>query len=68
MSEYLLRMRFRIRVEVVKSQISEFEIDRDALSYWNPVKKEWQADRGIFVVQIGASSRDIRLHAPLTLK
>ena len=45
-----------------------FTLDRAALSYWSLDKKDWVADPGTFEIQIGASSRDIRLRAPLELR
>ena len=43
-------------------------LDRASFSYWSPEKKDWTADPGTFEMQVGASSRDIRLRAPLVLK
>jgi len=45
-----------------------FTLDRSDFSYWSPNKHAWTADPGTFEIQIGSSSRDIRLHAPLELK
>ena len=43
----------------------EFSLDRAAFSYWNPTTKAWQADPGAFEIQVGSSSRDIRLQGTL---
>jgi beta-glucosidase len=55
------------RVELNPGQTKTvlFVLGRSALSYWSPDKKDWVAEPGTFEVQVGASSRDIRLHAPL---
>jgi beta-glucosidase len=57
----------RIELNPGQSKTVLFTLDRAALSYWSPEKKDWVADPGIFEVQVGASSRDIRLKAPLEL-
>jgi beta-glucosidase len=44
-----------------------FILDRTALSYWDPAKKAWTADPGRFQIEVGASSRDIRMKLPLEL-
>jgi beta-glucosidase len=51
-----------------ETKIVNFLLDRAALSYWSPEKKDWVAEPGTFEIQVGASSRDIRLKAPLELK
>jgi beta-glucosidase len=58
----------RVELKPGESKTVSFKLDRAALSYWNPATKAWQADPGTFEVQVGASSRDIRLRAPLVLK
>jgi beta-glucosidase len=57
------------RVDLAPGQTKtvEFKLTRDDLAYWSPDKRDWVAEPGTFEVQIGASSRDIRLHAPLEL-
>jgi beta-glucosidase len=58
----------RVEMKPGESKTVQFTLDRAALSYWNPATKAWQADPGTFEVQVGASSRDVRLKASLTLK
>ncbi len=57
----------RVELQPGATKTVKFNVDRAALSYWNPATKEWQADPGTFEMQVGASSRDIRLRAPLVL-
>ncbi|MGA3345047.1 MAG: glycoside hydrolase family 3 C-terminal domain-containing protein [Terracidiphilus sp.] len=58
----------RVELKPGESQTVGFTLGRDALSYWSPDKKAWVAEPGTFEIQVGASSRDIRLKAPLELK
>jgi beta-glucosidase len=37
------------------------DLPRDSFAYWSPAKKAWTVDAGQFIVEAGASSRDIRL-------
>ncbi|MGB6689544.1 MAG: glycoside hydrolase family 3 C-terminal domain-containing protein [Terracidiphilus sp.] len=57
----------RVELKPGESKTVRFTLDRAALSYWNPATHEWTADPGQFEIQVGASSRDIRLRAPLNL-
>jgi len=38
-----------------------------AFQYWNPSTKHWTLDPGTFEIQVGSSSRDIRLRAPIQI-
>ncbi len=58
----------RVELKPGETQTVAFTLGRGALSYWSPEKKAWTADPGTFEIQVGASSRDIRLRAPLELK
>jgi len=58
----------RVELKPGETKTVGFTLDRSDLSYWSPEKKAWVADPGTFEIQVGASSRDIRLHAPLELK
>ncbi|HEU5403491.1 MAG TPA: glycoside hydrolase family 3 C-terminal domain-containing protein, partial [Terriglobales bacterium] len=57
----------RVELKPGESQTVQFKLDRAALSYWDPSSHRWTADPGKFEIEIGASSRDIRLRAPITL-
>jgi beta-glucosidase len=57
----------RVELKPGETRTVEFNVDRAALSYWSTDKNDWLAEPGTFEIQVGASSRDIRLRAPLTL-
>jgi beta-glucosidase len=57
----------RVELKSGESQTVNLTLDRAALSYWNTGKQTWEAAPGKFEIQVGASSRDIRLRAPLVL-
>ena len=58
----------RVELQPGETKRVEFVVDRAALSYWSPEKKAWVAEPGDFEVQVGASSRDIRLKGTLNLR
>jgi beta-glucosidase len=58
----------RVELKPGEEQLVRFHLNRADLSYWSPEKKDWVAEPGTFEIQVGASSRDIRLKAPLELK
>jgi len=58
----------RVELKPGETQTVAFTLGRGAFSYWSPEKKAWTAEPGTFEIQVGASSRDIRLRAPLELK
>jgi beta-glucosidase len=58
----------RVELKAGETKKVQFTLDRAALSYWSPDKKDWVAEPGKFEIEVGASSRDIRLRAPLELK
>lgn len=45
-----------------------FTLDRGAFSFFDPKTNRWKAEPGQFVIQVGASSRDIRVTGNMTLK
>ena len=58
----------RVELKAGETKTVQFNVDRADLSYWSPEKKDWIAEPGTFEIQVGASSRDIRLRGPLELK
>ncbi len=44
-----------------ESRRLSFILDERALSFYDAKKKAWVAEKGLFTVEVGASSRDIRL-------
>ncbi len=58
----------RVELKAGETKTVEFSLDRYAFSYWNPQTRDWALDAGTFEIQIGASSRDIRLKTLLEVK
>ena len=58
----------RVELQPGESKIVQFSLDRSAFSYWDPKQSDWVIDPGTFEVQVGASSRDIRLKTPVEVK
>lgn len=57
----------RVELQPGETKTVEFSLDRSAFSYWSPEKRDWVLDPGTFEIQVGASSRDIRLKTPIEL-
>jgi beta-glucosidase len=51
----------RVQLKAGEERTVKFTLDRAAFSYWSQETKAWVADPGTFEVQVGSSSRDIRL-------
>jgi beta-glucosidase len=58
----------RVELQPGETRTVSFRIAVADLSYWSPETKAWVADPGTFEVQVGSSSRDIKLRGPLTVK
>lgn len=58
----------RVELQPNESRTITFELRKADLSYWDPTTKGWVAEPGTFEVQVGSSSRDIKLRGPLVLK
>ena len=51
----------RIHLRPEQSRTVTFRVGKDALSFYDEKSKQWKAEPGQFKVELGASSRDIRL-------
>jgi beta-glucosidase len=58
----------KIALQPGESQKVSFNLDRQALTYYDPSIPGWVAEPGEFELLIGASSRDIRLRTVCTLQ
>jgi beta-glucosidase len=57
----------RVELNPGETKMVRFRLQDADFSYWDPRKKDWVADPGEYEIQVGSSSRDIRLRAPLQL-
>lgn len=58
----------KVHLEPRKTATVGLELDKEALSYWDPETKAWRADPGEFEVLVGSSSADIRLRGRVQLR
>jgi len=57
----------KVEVPPAQTVVVEFDVNRRDLSFWSEVDNNWRMEPGDFLVQIGASSADIRLDGVFTL-
>jgi beta-glucosidase len=57
----------RVALQPGEAKTVTMTLDPSALAYCDVAGKQWRSDAGTYEVQIGASSRDIRLRGTLTL-
>ena len=58
----------KVRLLPGESTSVEFRITEEHLSYFDDLNRTWIAEPGRFVVHIGSSSRDLRLHGEIVLQ
>jgi beta-glucosidase len=56
-----LRAFKRIHLEQGEQKSITFELDRDDFTFWNEEQHDWFIEEGVFELQVGSSSTDIRL-------
>jgi beta-glucosidase len=57
----------RVELQPGETKWVHFRLDRSAFSYWDPATRSWTADPGEYEIQVGSSSRDIRLKKVVNL-
>lgn len=57
----------KMELEPGQTKTVSLRLDRRDFSFWNPDTKGWFAEKGKFVIYVGASSRDIRLKKEIDL-
>jgi beta-glucosidase len=58
----------KVELQPGEAKTVEFTLDFRSFAFYDPYKREWVAEPGEFEILVGASSRDIRAKARLTLK
>ena len=58
----------KVSLEPGETKTVIFQLDEDALSFYDPAQEAWGVEPGDFEVLVGSSSRDIRLTGRFTLK
>lgn len=57
----------KVYLEPGQTRTVKIELDRRALSFYDPEKHEWTAEKGDFDILVGSASDDIRTSVKLTL-
>jgi len=55
----------RVGLQPGGSQAVEIQLPPDSFAFWNPQKRAWDVEPGLFIVEVGHSSREIALTANL---
>jgi len=58
----------KINLEPGKEAKVEIKINKDDMKWYNEAIKDWQLEKGKYRIEIGASSRDIRLKKEIEIK
>ncbi|MCB9642717.1 MAG: glycoside hydrolase family 3 C-terminal domain-containing protein [Myxococcales bacterium] len=61
--EHELKGFAKVSLQAGESKQVEFLLDQRAFAYYDIPRKDWHIESGLFTIQVGASSRDIRLQA-----
>lgn len=58
----------KVNLKPGERQSVRFDLDRRALAFYDPARKDWAAEPGEFEIRVGSSSRDIRLKGTFELR
>ncbi|TRX59222.1 glycosyl hydrolase [Fulvivirga sp. M361] len=58
----------RVSLKPGESKKVEFSLDKEAFAFWSPISKKWIVEPGEFGIEIGASSRDLKLAEIITFE
>ena len=58
----------KVALEPGESSLVRFNLPADAFSFWDEARSRWTTENGQFEIRVGASSRDIRSSAMLTMR
>jgi beta-glucosidase len=58
----------KVKLNTGEEKIVEFEIDEKALSFFDPIQKNWIAEPGEFEILISSSSDNIKVKEKFILK
>ncbi len=57
----------KVNLKPGESKNIQLKLTIKDFSFWNPETKNWSAEKGLFVLQAGSSSKDIRLKKEVEL-
>ena len=57
----------KVALDPGESATVSFELDERALSFYDPARRGWVAEPGVFEIMVGSSSRDIRASGRVTV-
>ena len=63
-----LKQFVKVHLKPGESKVVKVALDREALGYYDDQDMNWVAESGLFIVQVGTSSVDIRLKGEVELK
>lgn len=58
----------RVSLKPGESKKVEFSLGNEAFAFWSPTSKQWTVEPGEFSIEMGASSRDLKLSEVIVLE